>query len=350
MINEELLNDLYYVKHNYDSIINLYKKAKLIQPTIKKELVKEWLDKQQSKQMNDDKIKKKEFLPIYSESPYAFQIDLTFFPRYTKQNKGYYVLFTAINVNTRYAYAYFSKDKNMDTILQMLKEMEKKTIINSITADEGTEFKNKEFKRYCDENDIQLYFAKGDSHKLGIINRFHRTLKDKLTKYFSANDTVIWIGVMDKIIDNYNHTINRGIGIEPYKVNGMIENVLIQKAKEKTENIEQEIINVGDLCRVRLVKSAFSDKLQSKWSNAIYKVIKVKIASVIVEDDKHKEYKIKKYDIKIIKDVEQPKQLVQRERVNKEHRDNRRNKKAGVEEVNIVEGRRVRKKVDVLDL
>ena len=64
------------------------------------------------------------------------------FPRFKKQNSGFYVLYTAININTRFAYAYFSKDKESKTILDMLKKQEEKTIINSITCDEGTEFKN----------------------------------------------------------------------------------------------------------------------------------------------------------------------------------------------------------------
>ena len=41
---------------------------------------------------NNKKVKKKVFLPIYSESHYSFQIDLTFFPRYKKENKNYYVV------------------------------------------------------------------------------------------------------------------------------------------------------------------------------------------------------------------------------------------------------------------
>ena len=203
MKHEELLNDLYYKQHNYDGVDILYKKAKLIDNTIKRDLVKEWLSKQQNKQLTVVKTKKKSFLPIYSETPYSFQIDLTFFPRYKKQNQQIYVLFTAININTRYAYAYYGKDKEMITILDMLKKMEKQTVINSITCDEGTEFNNKQFKTFCHDNDIQLYFVKGDSHKLGIINRFHRTIKEKLTKYFIANDTVKWVDVIDKIIYNY---------------------------------------------------------------------------------------------------------------------------------------------------
>ena len=56
----------------------------------------------------------------------------------------------------------------------MLKKMEEKTVINSITCDLGSEFNNAIFKKYCSENNITIYFIKDDSHKMGIINRFHK--------------------------------------------------------------------------------------------------------------------------------------------------------------------------------
>ena len=68
----------------------------------------------------------------------------------------------------------------MTTILDLFKKQEEKTIINFLTMDEGTEFKNKEFQDYCNKNEIETYFVKNYSHKLGIINRFHRTFKDKI--------------------------------------------------------------------------------------------------------------------------------------------------------------------------
>jgi hypothetical protein len=54
---------------------------------------------------------KKQYLPIYSDTPYAFQIDLTFFDSTKRLNDGYNVLFTAINVNTRFANAIIRKIK-----------------------------------------------------------------------------------------------------------------------------------------------------------------------------------------------------------------------------------------------
>ena len=78
MNDEELLNYLFNVKLIL-SFNDLYKKAKESHPSIKKIFVKEWFDKQQGIQMTNRKVSKKEFLPIYSDMPYLFQIDLKFY-------------------------------------------------------------------------------------------------------------------------------------------------------------------------------------------------------------------------------------------------------------------------------
>ena len=119
---EKLLHDIYYNKHNYDGINQLWSKAKATNPSIKRDEVKKWLDNQNVYQQTAPTVGKKEYLPIYSESPYSFQIDLTFFPRYASRNDGYTVLYTAININTRFAFAYKAKTKDMKTIYHRLPE------------------------------------------------------------------------------------------------------------------------------------------------------------------------------------------------------------------------------------
>ena len=53
-----------------------------------------------------------------------------------------------------------------------------------------------------------LFFIKNDGHKLGIINRFHRTLQEKLITYFINSNTVKWVNAVDDIIYNYDHSVN----------------------------------------------------------------------------------------------------------------------------------------------
>jgi hypothetical protein len=274
---EKLLHDIYYNKHNYDGINQLWSKAKATNPSIKRDEVKKWLDKQNVYQQTAPTVGKKEYLPIYSESPYSFQIDLTFFPRYASRNDGYTVLYTAININTRFAFAYKAKTKDMKTITGFLKDMEKKTVISTITCDEGSEFNNKEFKKFCNDENIILYFVKNDSNKLGIINRFHRTLKEKLSKYFIASNGVRWIDVIDDVVRNYNHSVNRGIGLAPASVKNGQEVDIIDQKRAISQEIRQkrpEIIEIGDYVRLMNNKTKYEDKLKPKYGEQVLKVVK----------------------------------------------------------------------------
>ena len=353
MNDTELLNDIYYVKHNYDSAENLYKKAKITNKNITKSFVKEWLSKQSVFQETKQETKKKIYLPIYSETPFAFQIDLTFFPRYKKQNSEIYVLFTAININSRYAYAYYSKRKDTEAVLNMMKQFKKDAIeINSITTDEGTEFKNAVFLEYCKNQEIEIYFCKSDSHKLGIVNRFHRTLKDKLLKHFNANDTFKWIDVIDDIIYNYNHTVNTGIGIAPYKVNNFIEAQIIAEKRKQTDliNSKQLAINVGDKCRLKKKDVLFEDKMTAKYSKTIYTVQKVfKNYVDIIHDNDNK--LVKKSDIMIIKDtIEHIAPETEQIAMRKEEKHNNKIARADVDVNDIIVEKRVRKPKVIQDL
>lgn len=336
MNDEELLYDLYYKKLNFDGANILFKKARVVNKDIAFEFVKEWLNKQATHQQNSNKSKRIVYLPIYSESPFGFQIDLTFFPRYKKQNDDYYVLFTAININTRYAYAYSAKSKDGDTILDIMKRFHDKALeIDTITTDEGTEFTNKFFTNYCDDNNIKVFFVKGDSHKLGIVNRFHRTLKNKLLKYMTSQDTVRWIDVIDKIIWNYNHTINRGIGIEPYKANSFIQTDIIANKQEQTEKIHsrEPKYEVNKKCRILNKTELFDDKMTPQYSNKIYTITKVNQNSVILNDT----IKKKKTEILLINDDVQ--EIVPDDNIQKVIQENTiKNKtiRSGVDEGNII--------------
>ena len=101
-----------------------------------------------------------------------------------------------------------------------------------------------------------MFYVVGDSHKLGIINRFHRTLKEKILKYFISSGTTRWIDVIDKIIITYNNTEISTIKCTPTEAsNHFIQSMTISNAKDKTELIEDKDIkyNSGDKCRIKQI-------------------------------------------------------------------------------------------------
>lgn len=339
-----LLNRLYYIELNFDGADELYRKAKLQNKNITKQEVKDWLKEQSTHQQTTvKKVGNKNFKPIYSDDMYSFQMDLTFLPKYKSANDKYYIIFTAININSRYVYAYYAKDKKTDTIISMLDLFLKNAgIIHSITCDSGSEFISHEAEKWFNDNNIKIFLVVKESHKLGIINRFHRTLKDKLLKYFTANNSVRWIDTIDKIIYNYNHTINKGIGFTPTEASkGFIQSIIINNAIDKTNGIKDDDIKVGDKCRVENKKELF-DKLQNKYSNEVYTIVKIKKNSVVLDNDKT----VKKSDIIIVKNIDYEVVQSVKKEVEKKHKIKNKLDKEDVKNENIRESKREKKQTD----
>jgi hypothetical protein len=329
---DKLLDILYYKEHNYDGVEALYKKAKQRDNTIPKSIVKEWLKNQTTHQTTTQDTKKKVYKPIYSESHFSYQIDLTFLDKYKSSNNGNYVLFTAINVNSRYAYVYFGKSKDVKEVIKMLNEFKDNALeIDNISGDLDSAFTSRECHDWFEKNNIKTFFYKSDSHKLGKINRFHRTLKEKILKYFTSTDNTKWIDVIDKIVKNYNNTINSSTGYTPTEASkSFIQTQIISNAREKTDTFKEIEINVGDKCRLLKEKKQF-DKMQTKYYEETYEVIKVNKNTVDIENDYHILNNVKKSNIKLIKNNQNSKSNVNKALVEKESRIQRRLKREGLD-------------------
>ena len=50
-----------------------------------------------------------------------------------------------------------------------------------------------------------------------MIERFSRTNKEKMFKYFSANNTRKYIDVLDLLIEKYNNTIHSSTKMTPFE-------------------------------------------------------------------------------------------------------------------------------------
>ena len=65
-------------------------------------------------------------------------------------------------------------------------------------VDKGRKFYNKDVQKL-----VQLYSTKNEE-KSCMIERFNRTIKEKMFKYFSANNTRKFDVVIDLLVDQYN--------------------------------------------------------------------------------------------------------------------------------------------------
>eukprot|EP00732_Lithocolla_globosa_P001841 Lithocolla_globosa_v1_NODE_1030_length_2930_cov_412.241391.p3 type:complete len:106 gc:universal NODE_1030_length_2930_cov_412.241391:2875-2558(-) len=102
--------------------------------------------------------------------------------------------------------------------------------------DDGKEFYNKEFKELFKKHQIELFSTKNET-KASIIERFNRTLKNKMYKLFEVNQNFRYIDDLQDLIDNYNNTYHRSIKMKPIDVN--------EKTEEEGSFYEDELQKVN---------------------------------------------------------------------------------------------------------
>ncbi|XP_065667188.1 uncharacterized protein LOC136089140 [Hydra vulgaris] len=73
-------------------------------------------------------------------------------------------------------------------------------------VDKGLEFYNKHIKALG----VELYSTENEE-KSCVVERWNRTIKNKMFKYFSANSTRKYIDVLDEMVNKYNNTKHSSI-------------------------------------------------------------------------------------------------------------------------------------------
>jgi len=73
----------------------------------------------------------------------------------------------------------------------------------------GGEFYNKDAQKL-----ITLYSTENEE-KASVVERWNRTMKEKMFKYFSVNSTRKYIDVLDELVNQYNTTIYTSRGMAP---------------------------------------------------------------------------------------------------------------------------------------
>ena len=144
-----------------------------------------------------------------------FQIDLMDFQSLSKFNNGFKFVIVAIDVFSKFAYAVALKRKTAKEVLRGLKVIIQDIIPKKIQADRGLEFVNKTISQWLKSQNIELYSTYNFDIKACVIERFIRTFKSRLYRYFTEKSTNKYIDVLSKIIDSYNSSFHRSIKMTP---------------------------------------------------------------------------------------------------------------------------------------
>ena len=196
---------------------------------------------------------------------------------YKYANSGYKFILVLIDVFTKKAYARPVKRKNkfdvsnaLESILNNLEHFP-----NTLITDEGLEFYNKNVEKVLDKYAIHHYSIK-TKMKASVVERFIRTLKSRLEKYFVKNNTKKWTDVLPQLIKNYNNTPHRSIGMSPNQVTDNNADKVFKKMFPDIHLEAKPRLHIGDIVRKLKEKTIFDKGYKQTWSEDLYQIIQVK--------------------------------------------------------------------------
>ena len=279
---QRILNDIYKDIRNplsFSSVQGLYQAAKKKRRTITLDDVKKFLSKQDVYTYHR---------PIRTKFPtrktlakgvdYLHQADLADFQSLSRYNNGYRYLLFSIDVLSRYLFVVPIKKKTGLEVKNAFRKMinQSKRKPQKIQTDHGTEFHNAIVRDYFILNNI-IHYSTESINKAALCERVIRTIKSKLYKYMTEQNTLRYINALPEIVNAYNKRKHSAHGHRPKDINRRNEKKIWRILYKTYLNtpIKDPEFRVGDRVRIANKKNIFDKSYKKRWSDTIYIVNRI---------------------------------------------------------------------------
>ena len=278
MDKEQQLRDLYYnPESGFHGAETLYQKAKSEGLKISRREVKDWLTKQLTytlhKPLHTPRSRSR--ATYVSKIDQQWQADLVEMQQFAKENGGVRYLLTVIDVLSKYAWAVPIKTKTGDDTLEAFK-----SIIHTsgrqpdkLQTDEGREFTNKKMQDWLAAVGIHWFHTYSDK-KASICERFNRSLKSLMWKYFTYKQTHKWVDILPKFLENYNNTVHSSIKMKPKDVTLQNDHQawLALYGHEMAASGARPKFSIGERVRITKYKGTFKKGYLPNWTEEQFEV------------------------------------------------------------------------------
>jgi len=204
-----------------------------------------------------------------------WQSDLIETQNIAKENKGIRYLLTVIDILSKYAWVQPLKDKKGPTVVkafdQILKEGRQPL---KLQTDKGKEFYNKDITQWLKKNNIK-HFSTGGDAKAAVVERFNRTLKERLYRYFTAANTLTFTDVLPELVKGYNASIHSSIKMAPQEVTLKNEKQVWKTLYGKPPKPRKPTLKKGDKVRLNKIHRPFAKGYLPGWTEEVFLVKKV---------------------------------------------------------------------------
>ncbi|WAR03935.1 YMD3-like protein [Mya arenaria] len=213
---------------------------------------------------------------------------------FSRENKNVKYLLTVIDVFSKYGWMIPLKDKTGKSVADALKQILKERKPKKMWVDKGKEFYNKDVQNF-----VEVYSTENEENS-SVVERWNRTMKEKMWKYFSANSTNKYIDILNDLVDQYNDTKHSSIEMTPVEASmKKNENRPLARLTERKSCVSDSKapmptsskpkFAVGDRVRITKKKKTFEKGYTPRWTEEVFTVSEIQYTNPIT-------YKIKDYN------------------------------------------------------
>ena len=203
--------------------------------------------------------------------------DLVDMQSFAKNNKGFKYILMIIDLFSKYGWAFPMKTK---TGLEVTKNFEHlfktQNSPKKLWTDKGKEFYNRYMSDLLKTKNIQLYSTENEE-KSSVVERWNRTIKRIMWKYFTANNTLKYIDVLPDIIQKYNNTYHRSIKCTSSVARkpSYFQHVSEALYGNEVQSLKPAKYKLDDWVRIVRKKYIFEKAFTPGWTEELFIIIKV---------------------------------------------------------------------------
>ena len=246
-------------------------------PKNKREKAKAWLEDQDAYNLHRPVRRKFPRTKIVTSGlDGQWQIDLIDVSKYAKHNDGVKFLLTAIDCFSRYAYVRPLRKKDGVEVTRAFTDiLNQGRVPRYVQSDRGKEFLNRPFQALLAERGVKFFTSHNDDIKCAIVERFNRTLQNRLHRFFTRKNTLSYLAELQNHVKGYNATIHKSTGFAPAKVTVDDQEKVWLRLYNKPPAHKAHHFKVGDHVRISKARHVFAKGYVGRWSDELFVIKKI---------------------------------------------------------------------------
>ena len=204
-----------------------------------------------------------------------WQADLVDMTNLSENNDNMKFMLTCIDILSKYAWVRVLRNKSGVEVTKAFESILKEgRVPKKLQSDQGREFFNNSFQGLMKKHNI-VHFATGTGQKASICERFNKTLRNKMWKYFTAVNTRKYIDVVQDLVHAYNRNYHSSIKMKPVEVNETnsfkvfktLYGLFPSRAKKLSFKFK-----VGDIVRISRLKRQFEKGYEQNYTDEYFTI------------------------------------------------------------------------------